>query len=741
MIRNMLRPLRFLGVKMIKRTSLLLSACMIFSSPALAETAAGGAAEASADAGAGADLPPNGDIIVTARAQKLYRVEEIESGKLPTEPLASSQSISVITAELIKDQGARDAQDLYRNISGVSFFSYAGVTARGFRQQENFYDGLRGDPYIGFSVPQLFNIERVEFLKGPAGMTYGQAAPGGLFNYVTKKPNTSRLSGSVGIVAGTGNRYGAQGEISGPVSDAIAVRGGVFFEDRDLPRTWAGNKSLILDGGTTFKFGIAKLTAQVLHIKQDLAANRLRGVPTDNAGNFLADRRWNTNEPSDFLKLRSTSFYTRLDLDLTDNLKVDAAFRRIDATETQKYHEPITLLNTDGIPGFDAVARQYRSQIRASGTSSVGANAVWSSQWGDNVSNRVLFGFDYSATHQVFDGTSLTGGATAVAGQPCPLAFNNPVYRACDPALYNLPALTRDVTDSTRTGFYLLNELTIGRVILTAGIRSDSFYDYSDPAGANNTVNFEGGDKTYRAGIVWRARDDLSLFGQYATSFEPQSASAQDPKAGGPFAPTVGDMFEAGLKTSLMNGRIQSSIAFYRIKRQNLLQSDPLGDTNTPPDGVNNSILFGEITSKGIDIDVAADITDDWVLTLAYGYNDTRITKTTGQAITNAVVGGRFANAPQHKLGFWTRYQFPKAGLAFALGGDYVSERISLSNQIVKPYMVFDASISWKHGPWEVRARIDNIFDKTYAASGFNDRGGHFPGEPRSAFIEAGYKF
>ena len=128
--------------------------------------------------------PASADIIVTARAEKLYRVDEIEVGKLPSEPLLTPLVVSTITEQLIRDQGARDAQDLYRNISGVSSFSYAGVTARGFRQEEIFYDGLRGDPYAGFSVPQLFNISRVEFLKGPAGMLYGPGAPGGLFNYV-----------------------------------------------------------------------------------------------------------------------------------------------------------------------------------------------------------------------------------------------------------------------------------------------------------------------------------------------------------------------------------------------------------------------------------------------------------------------------------------------------------------------------------------------------------------------------
>ena len=239
---------------------------------------------------ANAEEPEGDTIVVTARAAKLYRVDETTSGKLPTEPLASSQAITVLTEQLIKDQGARDAQDLYRNISGVSLFSYAGVTARGFRQQENFYDGLRGDPYIGFSVPQLFNIARVEFLKGPAGMLYGQTAPGELFDYVTKTPKR-KFEASVAIVGGTENRYGGQAEITGPLNDMISVRAGAFHESRDTPRTFAGSKSTILDGGVTLGDERAKITLQALHIEQDLAANRLRGVPVTNDGEFIADRR------------------------------------------------------------------------------------------------------------------------------------------------------------------------------------------------------------------------------------------------------------------------------------------------------------------------------------------------------------------------------------------------------------------------------------------------------------------
>lgn len=666
------------------------------------------------------------EVLVTGRAAKLYRVEETSSGKLPTEPLASSQAITVVTEQLIRDQGARDAQDLYRNISGVSLFSYAGVTARGFRQQENFYDGLRGDPYIGFTVPQLFNIERVEFLKGPAGMLYGQTAPGGLFNYVTKKPS-DRFAASASVVAGTADRWGGQAEVTGPVTEGVSLRAGGFYESRGLLRTFADGRTAILDGGATVEAGPARLTVQGLHIAQDLDANRLRGVPVTNDGRFIGSRRWNHNEPGDFLDLRSDSGYARLDLDLAQGLAVDASYRRIEAGERQKYHEPIALTDADrnGVP--EAVAREYRDQDRRSTTDSAAVNAVWSADLGPAF-NRLLIGYDYSTNRLVFDGRSLRGRAAPAAGLPCPLSIIDPVYRACDPATYSLPAFTRTVTDAERQGYYLLNEFTLDRFVLIGGVRRDEFEDVS------GATRFSDGDTTYRLGGVWRVRDDVSLFAQHSTSFEPQGAAAQDVRAGGPFAPTTGSSIEGGIKTALFGGRVQSSLSAYRIRRENILQPDPLGDPEG--DGVNNSVAFGEVTSKGVDLDLAADVTPDWVVTLAYAYNDTRITGTNGGSGFSNNVGDRFANAPEHQLGFWTRYQLPGPGLAFALGGDYVSERISLSAQKVRPYFVFDASVILTRGPWRALLRVDNLFDKTYAASGFNDRGGHFPGRPRTAFLE-----
>lgn len=685
------------------------------------------------DDAAASEPVEDGDIIVTGRAQKLYRVDEVSVGKLDTPPLESSLVVTTITRQLIEDQGARDAQDLYRNISGVSVFSYAGVTARGFRQEENFYDGLRGDPYAGFSVPQLFNVERVEFLKGPSGMLYGPGAPGGLFNYVTKKPDLDEFRGEVRGIAGTEDRFGGSAEINAPLGRGFGVRGGLFYEDRGTFRFNSASRTLIADTGFAMDSGPVRLDIQATRYDQELDANRLRGVPVDDEGNFLTSRRWNHNEPSDFLNLDSDVFQVRLEAEPVDGISFDATARYNDAREVQNYHEPRGLFDADGDGTIDSTIREFRDQLRTQETWSFGANLVWSTNLSDTIGNRVLVGADHFIGDNYFQGSSLRGTTVDTPGLPNPLSLFDPQYGESDPATYDRIPMRTSTTETERTGVYLLNELTLGRLILVGGLRRDTFLDNAD-----GTV-FEDSETTYRGGLVYRITDDISAFGQYATSFEPQSAGSQNPLAGGPFDPTSGDIFEAGVKTALFGGRIQSSLSAYQITRTNILQTDPRGDVGG--DGVDDLLAIGEITSKGFEFDIAADITPDWVLTAAYGYNDTRITEdNAGGGFSNAV-GDRFANAPEHQLGFWTRYQFPEIGLAAAIGGDYVSERVSISGQPVKPYMVFDASLIYEVGPIRALVRVDNLFDKTYAASGFIDRTGHFPGAPRSAFLEVGYRF
>lgn len=675
------------------------------------------------------------EVVVTGRAQRLYRTDETTVGKTAENPLDIPQALQIINEELIEDQGARDVTDLYRNISGVSFFSYAGVTFRGFRQEQAYFDGVRGNPFIGFAVPQLFNIERVEVLKGPAGMLYGPGSPGGTINYVTKTPE-GVFSGEITGVIGDYDRVGASAEVTGPIDEAgrFTFRAGAFYEDRDSFRVNAGAENLIGDLG----LGVAltdrtDLTLQASVYDQTLPANRLRGVPVDLDGNFLTDITWNHNEPTDFATLEAQVYQARLVSKLADNVRFDATTRYSESSERQNYHEPRGTIDTNGDGQLDAVRRQFRDQYRDAESLSLAANLVADVR-ALGLDHRILFGGDWAQEDFLFRSRT---AAQANLGGPVPnLSLFDPVYGLTGASDYNLDALPLSTSDdrSVRGGVYLQDQIRFGdRFIALAGVRWDRFEDDN----RLNDVDFEDSELTYRLGLIFKPREDVSTYLSWSDTFEPQGAGSQSADVGGPFAPVTGAQVEAGIKTALYNGRVQANAAIYRIVRENILQVD---QTLPPVNGRDQLRPIGEVTSEGFEVDVSVDLTPNWVLTANYGYNDTRITGTApGQSITNAV-GDRFVNAPQHQAGFWTRYQVPALRTAFAFGGEYVADRVGFNSERVKPYTVFDASITTELDFAKVRLRIDNLFDRTYAASGFGLQGS-FPGEPRTVFVEVSRGF
>ncbi|KTT70460.1 TonB-dependent receptor [Sphingomonas endophytica] len=686
-------------------------------------------------AGATLDDGVSGDeVVVTGRAQHLYRVDTTTVGKSAQDPMDIPQAVQVINADLFTDQGARDATDIYRNISGISAFSYAGITFRGFRQDQSFYDGQRGNPFIGFSVPQLFTISRVEVLKGPAGLFFGPGSPGGIINYVSKTPDEV---GALRMVAtlGSYDRAGVSAEAIGRIDrdGVLTYRLGGFYEALSPFRYNTRNTSVIGDGGVSVRTNEGgKLTVQATVYDNFLRGNRLRGVPVDDAGNFLTSIRWNANEPTDFLHLSSQAYQARYATGIGDAVTFDAGARYFKATETQQYHEARGFV----AGSTDLVAREFRDQIRAVDGLSFMANATAKVRIA-GMTHTFQAGADWYDETSILDSRILRAGVT-------PLSLRNPVYTRTGRDVARTAALPFTTTDTgtRRTGGYLQDQVAItDALLLVGGVRYDRFDDgVTTQLGGRTTAasDYRDGRFTYRAGAIVKPRAGVSLYTSWSQSFEPQSAANQNIAAGGPFAPVTGGQVEGGVKSVLLGGRLQANAAVYRIVRRNILQIDP---SLPPVDGQDQLRPIGEVTSRGFELDVATDLTPDWVLLFNYGYNDTKITGTVaGQAITNAV-GDRFANAPRHQFGFWTRYQIAPLGAAIGFGGEHLSSRVSTAGQAVQPYTIFDASITKKLGVAELMLRVDNLFDETYAASGFSRQSGSFPGEPRTVLAELRLRF
>ncbi|WP_350432404.1 TonB-dependent siderophore receptor [Shewanella sp. H8] len=674
-------------------------------------------------------------ITVMGRAQTFYRESATSVGaKVETDIMDLPQSVQVLNEQLIVDQAAREITDLYRSIAGVSAYSYSGVTFRGFRDDSNvFYDGVRGDPFSGFGVPQLFNIERVEVLKGPAAALYGGGEPGGMINYVTKKPSFVQDT-EVTLTAGDNDRMGGSIDSKGGLTDNIAYRLGGFYEQKDSFRNNADAKNVELTGGLLFQLSDdTTLTTSIDYIKQDLGGNRLRGVPVDDDGNFLVDPSYNANEKSDYQNLEATILQADLQHHFSDALSMNTTVRYLDNERVQGYHESQGWVdvNGDGEANVDdeTIKREYRKQYRANKEVSLTSDFVY--RLDSAIEQTLLFGADYHHVDTEYDYWRARYEADGVAN----LNIFDLNYGQSDPADYNLTDQNRDGEKTERMGLYTQDQISLSeKWLLLVGLRYDHFNDFDKETG------FEYSDHhvSPRAGIVYKYSPDTSFYANYSESFNPTSIGDQEESsADGGLSPEIGEQVEVGIKNQWFDGSMMTTLAVYQINKKDVAMNNP--DDTGIDDGIAALVSLGQVESKGVEFTLVGDITADWTIMANYAYNDARVTE--GDIGDTYADGSKFVNAPRHQAGLWTRYDIDSLQSAVAFGADYVSEQVSADAQKVKPYTVFDMSWTTTWQETQFQLNVKNLFDKEYAVSGFSERNGHFPGAPREVVLQVSHHF
>ncbi|WP_165735661.1 TonB-dependent receptor [Pseudoalteromonas sp. C8] len=679
-------------------------------------------------------------IEVTGRAQQFYLETESKIGtKTNLDLIKLPQSAQVLTEQLIIDQAARDITDLYRSIAGVSEYSYSGVTFRGFRDDANvFYDGVRGDPYSGFGVPQLFNVERVEVLKGPASALYGGGEPGGMINYVTKKPSYTQKR-ELKLTLGNYNTRGASLDMTGGLTDTMAYRVGGYYEEQDSFRNNADSKNTELTGGLLFDLSDSTtLTTSVDYIKQDLGGNRLRGVPVDDNGNFLVDPSYNVNESFDYQNMEALVLQAEISHYFSDDFSVSSTLRYMDNERDQAYHESQNWVdvNGDGIANIDdeTIKREYRKQYRANKEASLTTDFVYNFGQGQ-LTHQFLFGGDYHTVDTEYDYFRARYETDGVAN----LNIFNLNYGETDPSTYNLTDLNRDGVDTDRFGVYAQDVISIGEQwTIIAGLRYDHFKEFNQETG----FSYSDSDITPRVAVTYQPVENTSVYINYSESFNPTSSADQEDVEGeGNLEPETGKQTELGMKNRWFDGKIMSTFAVYQINKENVVMSNP--DDTGAGDGIAALLNIGEVESRGFETTLVGDLSAHWTVTANYAYNDTQVVDgVTGDTLSNTFGdGSRFANAPRHQAGLWTRYALDSIDSSIAFGANYVSEQLSTSGQKVKPFTVFDMSWTSRFDDVLLSVNINNLFDKEYAVSGFTERNGHFPGSPREIVGQITYKF
>ncbi len=629
------------------------------------------------------------------------------------------QSIQVIPQEVIRDQQLTRLDEVLRNVSGVTFGGDVQsrgeeFNIRGFDNVPILRDGFRR--YGSFeSFPEVANLERVEVLKGPASILYGEIQPGGLINLVSKKPLAEPF---YEVELQVGNRGFVRPRID--ISELLTDDGRLRYRLNALYRTGDSFRGFDQEDERLFIAPVVSWNSDRTDLTVSLEFTDDKR-PADNGLPVVGDRVVDvprdriTNEPDDKIESQYLSVGYDLEHRFNDSWKLRNAFRY------SSYNYDYNVLAYD-LGDFDeetaTLNRFFASQDGQDKNYALQTNLIGKFATG-SIAHTLLFGVDLSRNEERI---------VSAVGDTTPLNVFNPVYRQFPkPDEDTIPSFGGDEIDTDRLGIYLQDQISLlDNLKLLAGLRYDTV--------EQKTVNIPGfatssGEQTQnydaltpRVGIVYQPIEEVSLYASYSRSFNPNTETTI---SGDPFEPEEGEGYEVGVKAQLLEDKLFATLAYFDITKQNVVVTDP--------NFALASIATGEQQSRGVELDVAGEVLPGWNIIAAYAYIDAEVT---ANELNPAIVGNKLFNVPKHSASLWTTYEIQSGnlqGLGFGVGFNYVGEREGdLDNSFqVDSYFLTNAAIFYRRDNWRFALNFKNLFDVNYIKSVENSRSSaNLPGEP-----------
>lgn len=642
-------------------------------------------------------------------------------GKVPLKPRELPQSASVIDHERLEQQNLFSLDEAMQQATGVTVQPFQLLTTayyvRGFKVDSFELDGVPALLGNTASSPQDMAIyERVEILRGSNGLLHGTGNPAATVNLVRKRPQRE-FAASTALSAGRWDRYRAEVDVGGPLSASGNVRGRAVaaYEDRDYFYDVADQGTRLLYGVTEFDLSpdtLLTVGAQYQHID---SITNMAGVPMAKDGSNLGLSR-----------------DTYLDVDW-DRFKWDT-YRAFGSLEQQlgggwkgkvsaEYQEADSRLRYAG--SFGAIDPQT-----GDGGQLMGAAYKFKSiqrSLDANLNGPVrLFGL----THELLGGVTYAQGETRQDTARFLNLPNTPVnvYR-WDPHGVPRPQIGQytspGTTTTTQKGLYALGRIKLAEPLTLVVGGRESWWDQDTPA-----TRFKPGRQfTPYGGLIWDFARDWSWYVSYAEVYQPQ-ADRQTWNSE-PLNPVEGKTYETGIKGELADGRLNLSLAAFRIDLENNPQEDP--DHPGPP---NNPFYIsgGKVRSQGFELEGTGYLTPYWSLSAGYTYTSTEYLKDSQNDS-----GTRYSTfTPRHLLRLWSNYDLPWQDRRWSVGGglqaqsDYSVDYRGVSMR-QGGYALVNMRLGYKIDEhWTAAVNVNNLFDRTYYQSLSNPNWNNRYGEPRS---------
>lgn len=721
------------------------------------------------------------EVEIIGRRESSYKNTSSFSGtKTATAIRDIPQTINYVTKEVILDQGASTVNDVVKNVSGVSqYTTYNDFSIRGFRttgnrNSGNLLNGMRAQTSL-WSASSLANIERVEVIKGPAAALFGNAAPGGIINRVTKKPLLQRQH-TVSVNTGSWGTLKTYGDFTGPLNESksLLYRLNLGYETTDGYRDLQGRNTLTI--APSFSFipnEKTRFNVDITYYRLDGKVDRGQTIFGD-ADLYSVPITRSLSATNDFLRETQMNISLGLTHKITDNLSFNSTYLNSSYSEDLREHNQANsyYMQQQGKANTgDPTKILMQALLRQRTFRNNSFNNYFNYNFTTGlVKHTLLVGYDYfqvellpGASQLTAGGYLLKNGKTTTTFNPARLntyvvdANNNPVTNVAvfdlnkpttgnvmkETGKYIFTSGNTKPTLQTSHGVYLQEQLEVSIVKLLLGLRKEFFMDYINYK-ENNEEKIEQEALIPRVGLVITANDNINFYSTWMKGFEPQTAAIQSEpdRYGGPFDPVYSELYEMGVKTDWFNNRLSATASVFKIIQQNSLY-DAFPAVIGKPD---LKMQIGEEESNGFEFDLAGEITPNWSILANYAYIDARITKTAQNNEKDFDM--QRPSTPRHSGNIWTKYiitEGPLKHLGFGAGYNFVTERYGQvgrrTNTTVYPgYGLVNAVLYYKINQIQLQLNLNNVLNQTHWVGGY-DKLRSFPGAPRNINASVTYKF
>ncbi|OQP44902.1 TonB-dependent receptor [Niastella yeongjuensis] len=600
------------------------------------------------------------EIVVTQH--KTLNDQPVNVGKISLNPMDVPQALSVIGQGQIREQQALKLSDVIRNVNGVYLTTTRGNVqesfgARGYALGSTnlFKNGFRINSGV---IPEMSSLEKVEVLKGSGAILYGQVAPGGVVNMVTKQPKFN-FGGEVSLGAGSYGLIKPAFDVYGPISKSIAYRINGTYMKANSFRDQVSSERYYVNPSLLFKLGKrTELIAEGDYLNDnftpDFGIGSLDGKQIPNVG-----RSTFFGTPWQYNKTQQTTTTLTVRHQLSTNWKLNASFsdqyykrdyysvERVQADATGKWARPLGRINSN--------EKFYAGQINLIGKFNT-AKLEHNLLTGIDADRTETYNKDYDINGKTYDTINILDASQYKQRTDIPEA--NGIRERLAPV--------------NRFGGYVQDLIKLSdKFNVLAGVR----WAYVETRGIDSTSLTDGkkttGATRYdnafspRFGLVYKPFQTTSFFVSYSNSFTTNTGQDLDGKA---IKPSIIDQYEVGVKNQFLNGLLSTNVTLYRIINNNLAQMASNlrdGSINVNP---NIKLLSGETTSDGVEVDVAASPIPGLNITAGYSYNYMRYTKT-DTTVGSFKTGERLVNNPAHTANGSIFYTFGNGRLeGFKIG-------------------------------------------------------------------------